>query len=149
MGLIPGFAQWVKDLALPVSCGVGHRHSWDLAFLWLWCRLAATVPIRPLAWELPYAKGVILKKKKKKKEEEERKKERKRKTNKQISKPRTSTGKAERGKEGGCRTAFSRKHFSIPRTQLKPCSSYHFLFATKIYSPQSRLPPFFKQPHPV
>ena len=38
-GLIPGFAQWVKDLAL----------------LWLWCRLAATAPIRPLAWEPPYA----------------------------------------------------------------------------------------------
>ena len=25
--------------------------------LWLWCRLAATAPIRPLAWEPPYAKG--------------------------------------------------------------------------------------------
>ena len=24
---IPGLAQWVKDLASPVSCGVGRRHS--------------------------------------------------------------------------------------------------------------------------
>ena len=26
-GSIPGFAQW--DLAVAVSCGVGHRHSLD------------------------------------------------------------------------------------------------------------------------
>ena len=38
---IPVLAQWVKD---PV-------------FLWLWRRLAATAPIRPLAWEPPYAAG--------------------------------------------------------------------------------------------
>ena len=35
-GLIPGLAQWVRDLAL----------------LWLWHRPAATAPIRLLAWEL-------------------------------------------------------------------------------------------------
>ena len=28
-GSIPGLTQWVKDLALPVSCGVGRRHSSD------------------------------------------------------------------------------------------------------------------------
>ena len=28
---------------------------------WLWCRLAAAAPIRPLAWEPPYAKGAALK----------------------------------------------------------------------------------------
>ena len=27
------------------------------ALLWLWCRLAATAPIGPLAWEPPYAAG--------------------------------------------------------------------------------------------
>ena len=52
LGSIPGLAQWVKDLAL----------------LWLLCRLAATTPIRPLAWELPYAEGAALKRKEKKKE---------------------------------------------------------------------------------
>ena len=55
VGLIPGLAQRIKDLAL----------------LWLWCRPAATTLIRPLAWEPPYAAGAALKgqktKKKKKK----------------------------------------------------------------------------------
>ena len=49
MGLIPGLTQWVEDLVL----------------LWLWYRLAATAPIRPLAWELSYATGVVLKRQKK------------------------------------------------------------------------------------
>ena len=49
-GSIPGLAQWVKDLAL----------------LWLWCRPVATAPIRPLAWEPPYAAGAALEKAKKK-----------------------------------------------------------------------------------
>ena len=51
-----------------MSCGVGHRHSVDLALLWLCCRLAGVVPIRPLAWELPYAADVTLKSKEKEKE---------------------------------------------------------------------------------
>ena len=42
-GLIPGLAQWVKDPAL------------------LWHRAVATAPIRPLAWEPPYAAGTALK----------------------------------------------------------------------------------------
>ena len=40
-----------------MSCGVGHRYCLDLTLLWLWCRLMATAPIRPLAWEPPYATG--------------------------------------------------------------------------------------------
>ena len=40
-----------------MSCGVGHRHGLDSVLLWLWRRLAATAPIRPLAWESPYAAG--------------------------------------------------------------------------------------------
>ena len=40
-----------------MSCGAGHRHGLDPLFLWLWLRLVATAPIRPLAWELPYATG--------------------------------------------------------------------------------------------
>ena len=35
--------------------------------LWLWCRPVATTPIRPLAWEPPYATGAALEKEKKKK----------------------------------------------------------------------------------
>ena len=56
VGSIPGLAQWIKDLAL----------------LWLWCRLAAIAPIRPPAWEPPYAKGAALKRQKKKRERERR-----------------------------------------------------------------------------
>ena len=41
--------------SITVSCDVGCRRGSDLALLWLWCRLAAAVLIRPLAWELPYA----------------------------------------------------------------------------------------------
>ena len=47
-----------------MSCGVGHRHGWDLALLWLWRRPAATALIRPLAWEPPYAADVALKRQK-------------------------------------------------------------------------------------
>ena len=48
-GLIPGIAM---------SYGVGLRHNSDPAWLWLWHRPVATAPIRPLAWEPPYAMGV-------------------------------------------------------------------------------------------
>ena len=51
-GLIPGLAQQIKDPLL----------------LWLWCRLAATGLIGPLAWERPCADaGEALKKEKRKK----------------------------------------------------------------------------------
>ena len=38
-----------------------------IELLWLWCRPAATVPIRPLAWEPPRAASAALEKGKKKK----------------------------------------------------------------------------------
>ena len=38
-----------------MSCGVGCQHGSDPALLWLWCRPVAIAPIRPLAWEIPYA----------------------------------------------------------------------------------------------
>ena len=50
-----------------MSSGVGCRRSSDPAWLWLWCRLAAAVLIKPLAWEPPYAADVALKSQKKKK----------------------------------------------------------------------------------
>ena len=49
-----------------MSCGVDHRRGSDLKLLWLWRRPVATAPIRPLAWELPYATGVALKQQTKK-----------------------------------------------------------------------------------
>ena len=49
---------------------MGHRGSSDLALLWLWCRPAATDPIRLLSWKPPYAAGVDLKSKKRKRERE-------------------------------------------------------------------------------
>ena len=47
VGLIPGLAQWVKDLVLQ----------------WLWCRPAAVALIQPLAWKLSYAPDVVALKK--------------------------------------------------------------------------------------
>ena len=41
-----------------MSYGVGCSRGLDPALLWLWPRLVATAPIRPLAWEPPYAAGV-------------------------------------------------------------------------------------------
>ena len=50
-----------------MSCGVCHRHCSDPELLWLWCGLAATAPIRPLAWEPLYAAGAALEKTKRQK----------------------------------------------------------------------------------
>ena len=50
-----------------MSCGVGYRCGSDPELLWLWCRPAAKAPIRPLAWEPPYATGVALEKAKRQK----------------------------------------------------------------------------------
>ena len=57
---IPGLAQQCKDLALG-ELWCSRRHGPDPALLWLWYRLAAIAPTRPLAWELPYAAGVAQK----------------------------------------------------------------------------------------
>ena len=44
-----------------------RSQTWlDLALLLLWCRLAAAIPIQPLAWELPYAMSTVIKSKKEK-----------------------------------------------------------------------------------
>ena len=57
VGSIPGLTHWAKDLMLPVSSAVGCRCCSDPAWLWLWYRLAAVAPLRPLAWERPPATG--------------------------------------------------------------------------------------------
>ena len=54
-----------------MSCGLGHRCGSDLALLGLWRELAATVLVKPLAWEPPYAAGVALKRQKTKKEKKQ------------------------------------------------------------------------------
>ena len=43
-----------------MSCGVGHRHGSDLALLWMCYRPAGVAPIRPLAWDPPWAMGAAL-----------------------------------------------------------------------------------------
>ena len=68
---VPALDQWVNDPSVAVSCGVGCRRGSDPVLLWLWCRPVATAPIRPLAWESPYAaraaKEIAKRQKKKKK----------------------------------------------------------------------------------
>ena len=63
---------WVQSLALSsvgrgsgiaMSCGVGHRYGSDPKLLW--CRLAATIPVRSLNLETPLCHEYSPKKKKK------------------------------------------------------------------------------------
>ena len=63
-GSIPGLMQWVQDAAWPcrLQTWLGPRVAV------MWCRLVATVPIGPPAWEPPYAVGAALKDKKKRTE---------------------------------------------------------------------------------
>ena len=51
---IVSMRMWVRSLA--ALSGLRIRHCSEL-----WCRPAAAAPIRPLAWELPYATGTALK----------------------------------------------------------------------------------------
>ena len=56
---------WVQSLALlsglrtgiALSCSADHSYGSDPALLWLWCRLAAAAPMRPLAWKHPHVTG--------------------------------------------------------------------------------------------
>ena len=52
---------------IAVSCGVGRRRSSDPELQRLWCRPAATAPIKPLAWEPSCTVGAALQKTRKKK----------------------------------------------------------------------------------
>ena len=59
----PCSVGWESGIAL--SSSVGHSRGSDPVLLWLWCRLAATAPVRSLAQEPPCAMGAALKKDKK------------------------------------------------------------------------------------
>ena len=65
-----GFYPWPCSVGegsgVALSCGVGHRRGSNLAWLWLWCRPAAT-------WEPPYAVGAALKRQKTKKKKKKKK----------------------------------------------------------------------------
>ena len=80
---VPIVAQWLKNPTrnyevlgsvpgLAMSCGVGHRQGPDPTLLWFWRRPATTAPIRPLAWEAPYAVGAAQEKKKKTKKKKKK-----------------------------------------------------------------------------
>jgi len=68
--LIPGLAQWVKNLALLRAA------LWVVDAAWIWhCHGCGAdrqlwLHFDPLAWKLPYAMGLALKKKKKKEKKE-------------------------------------------------------------------------------
>ena len=72
-GSVPALAQWVNNpaLGIAVSCGVSCRRGSDPTLLWLWRRPVATAPIRPLAWESPYATGAAPEKAKRQKKKVE------------------------------------------------------------------------------
>ena len=68
-GGVPVMAQWLMNLTSIMRIWVQSLASphWvrKPALLWLWCRLAVTALIRPLAWEPPYAEGAALEKRQK------------------------------------------------------------------------------------
>ena len=59
------FHPLLSGLRIAMCCSLDHRYGSDLALLWR--RPAATAPIQPLTWELPYAASTALKSKKLKK----------------------------------------------------------------------------------
>ena len=70
VGSIPGLLSGLRiQRCHELWC---RLQTWsDPTLLWLWCRPVAAAPIRPLAWEPPYAPGVaqeMAKRPKKKKE---------------------------------------------------------------------------------
>ena len=64
-------AQWKQILLVSMKTQVQSLPSLSGSRIWhyleLWCRPAATAPIRPLPWEPPYAAGAALEKEKKQK----------------------------------------------------------------------------------
>ena len=65
---VPSLALLSGVAVVAVSCGVSHRHGSDPPLLWLWRQTMVIAPMRPLAWEPPYATGPALEKDKKQKQ---------------------------------------------------------------------------------
>ena len=42
-GSIPGLSQWVRDLGIAMSCGVGHKRGQDPMLLWLGSHVAVAL----------------------------------------------------------------------------------------------------------
>ena len=57
LALLSGLRIWCCH---KLQCQVADT-AWIPVLLWLCCKAAAEAPIRPLAWELPYAAGSALK----------------------------------------------------------------------------------------
>ena len=64
VGSSPGLAQWVKDPELPQAAAevTGEAQIWCCCGCGV---VAAAVLTQPLAWELPYVAGAVVKRKKK------------------------------------------------------------------------------------
>ena len=82
-----------------MSCGVGRRHSLDLALLWLWCRPAGAAPILPLNCKLLYATHITLKSKKRRKEGRKEKERRKEMKERKRKRKKEKKGRRRKGKE--------------------------------------------------
>ena len=82
---------------------MGRSCGSDPELLWLWCRLAATALIRPLAWEPPYAAGVALEKAKREKKK------------KRICRSQDKIGKTLQGCPVGKKS--EQKHIHLPQRE--------------------------------
>ena len=78
--------------------------------LWLFCRLAAAVPIQPLAWEFPCAASVALKRQTK---QNKNKKKRWKEENKEGRRRRKARRKEERKSRKGRRKKERGNNFSL------------------------------------
>ena len=75
-----------RNSSPPFLIFVPNPNALPWGSLWLWRRLAAVAPTRPLAWEPPYAVGMALERQKDKKERKEMKgKERRREGEREAS----------------------------------------------------------------
>ena len=119
-----------------MRCGVGRRCGSDPLLLWLWCRPASTAPIRPLAWEPPYATGSSPRKGKKTKQNKTKNKKQNNETKRwflekinKIDKPLASSTKKKRE-----RTQINKiitREVIVETTQIKKRERDKQLYANK------------------